>query len=523
MRPEDTEKSTANMEIDVLISTAGEGSRLHKINSEINKSLLPYLDKPIICHIIEKIPQNLNIGILVGYKSQQVKDFLTLAFPERQIIYIDVDDWNSSKSGTKYSLMFARKALNKSFWYLPCDGVYENMDFLLGDFEEDVFVINKIDEEVAFHYLTFIIRNERIIEQFFKSTGPSGDYAFTGVMRIKNKEDFFVRLEMTESNEFISIIQKNSLIHLTDKWKDLGNFEMYQDAISKAGNFDFSKAGEYTYQLSDKIIKWWADSQIANLKLEKPSLKPEVFPKNIKSKNQFLSYKKAPGTSFYEKANQDNFGNLLKWLREQLWITSEVDITENLKDFYKTKTAQRVNLLGTKKLEDSYNPKTVNGIKVQSWTNYYKKINWNLLIHTAKASFIHGDLQFDNIIYQQSTNEFVLIDWRYDFSGLKTTGDLYYDFAKMLGGIYMNYQEIKKGNFNFRFKNDAVEIEVPSLRESKDLISILEQHARDLGLNLDKIYALVPIIFWNMAPLHKEPFSNLCWCLGIMNFEIQDK
>ena len=145
------------------------------------------------------------------------------------------------------------------------------------------------------------------------------------------------------------------------------------------------------------------------------------------------------------------------------------------------------------------------------------------MIHTAKASFIHGDLQFDNIIYQQSTNEFVLIDWRYDFSGLKTIGDLYYDFAKMLGGIYMNYQEIKKGNFNFSFKNDAVEIEVPSLRESKDLISILEQHARDLGLNLDKIYALVPIIFWNMAPLHKEPFSNLCWCLGIMNFEIQDK
>ena len=176
MRPEDMEKSTANMEIDVLISTAGEGSRLHKINSEINKSLLPYLDKPIIYHIIEKIPYNLNIGILVGYKSQQVKDFLTLAFPQRQIIYIDVDDWNSSKSGTKYSLMFARKILNKSFWYFPCDGVYENMDFLLKDFEEDVFVVSKIDQEVAFHYLTFIIRSKRIVEQFFKSTGASGGY-----------------------------------------------------------------------------------------------------------------------------------------------------------------------------------------------------------------------------------------------------------------------------------------------------------------------------------------------------------
>ena len=72
-------KSTANMEIDVLISTAGVGSRLHKISPDINKSLLPYSNKPIIYHIIEKIPRDLRIGILLGYKSQQVKDFLTLA------------------------------------------------------------------------------------------------------------------------------------------------------------------------------------------------------------------------------------------------------------------------------------------------------------------------------------------------------------------------------------------------------------------------------------------------------------
>jgi dTDP-glucose pyrophosphorylase len=66
------------MEIDVLISTAGEGSRLHKISTEINKSLLPYSNKPIIYHIIEKIPRDLSIGILLGYKSQQVKEGYTI-------------------------------------------------------------------------------------------------------------------------------------------------------------------------------------------------------------------------------------------------------------------------------------------------------------------------------------------------------------------------------------------------------------------------------------------------------------
>ena len=211
------------------------------------------------------------------------------------------------------------------------------------------------------------------------------------------------------------------------------------------------------------------------------------------------------------------------WLKEQLWLPSEIDIRENLKDFYKNKTLTRINLLGNKKLVQSYNPKVINGIEVQSWQFYYERINWDFLTQNAKSSFIHGDLQFDNIIYEKSTNKFTLIDWRYDFSGLMSIGDLYYDFAKMLGGIHMNYQEIKKGKFDFSLKNNTVEIKVPSLDESKDLISILEDHAKDLGLDVNKINALVPLIFWNMAPLHKEPFASICWCLGLMNYEILDK
>ena len=77
MHQEAMEKSKVNMEIDVVISTAGQGLRLHKINSDINKSLLPYLGQPIIYNIIRKIPSNYKIGILLGYKSEQVKDFLT--------------------------------------------------------------------------------------------------------------------------------------------------------------------------------------------------------------------------------------------------------------------------------------------------------------------------------------------------------------------------------------------------------------------------------------------------------------
>jgi choline kinase len=508
------------MGIDVLISTAGQGSRLHKINSDINKSLLPYSNQPIIYSIIEKIPTNYKIGILLGYKSQQVKDFLSLAFPDREIIYIYVDDWTSSISGTKYSLLFAYELLQNSFWYFPCDGIYDDIDFLFEEFLEDVFLISKIDKTRAHHYLTFTIEGARIQEQFFKSTGANGNYAFTGVMKISNKELFFSRLRASDSNEFVSIIPANSLVHITKNWKDLGNYEMYEEEISKTEDFDFSKTGEYTYQLKDRVIKWWLDPAIPELKLEKPRIKPEVFPKNNKVLNHFLTYSKAPGTPFYESVNPRNFLTLLNWLQNKLWTPTELNIEENLHQFYKNKTLSRINLLGEKKTLDSYNPKSINGFDVQPWQYYFENINWGLLIKKNQPSFVHGDLQFDNIIYDKETEEFTLIDWRYDFSGLNSIGDLYYDFAKMLGGIHVNYQEIKKGKFHFSYENEKVVFSLPSITDSEELTRVLESFAGKVGLDIYKIKQLVPLIFWNMAPLHKEPFSNLCWILGILHYEV---
>jgi len=508
------------MEIDVVISTAGKGLRLHKINSDINKSLLPYLGQPIIYDIIKKIPINYQIGILLGYKSEQVRDFLTLAFPDREFIYIYVDDWSSSVSGTKYSLLFADELLKNSFWYFPCDGVYDKLDFLFKEFSEDVFLVSKIDKDKAHHYLSFSIIGERIQKQFFKSTGPSGNYAFTGVMKISNKEVFFSRLRASDSNEFVSIIPDNSLVHLTDNWKDLGNSEAYEEEISKAGDFDFSKTGEYTYQLDDKVIKWWLDPAIPKLKLEKPRIKPEVFPRNNRVLNNFLSYSKAPGTSFYDCVNSRNFLILLDWLQNKLWTPIDLNIQGNLHQFYKNKTFSRIDLLGEKKSFGSYNPKSINGFDVQPWQHYFEDINWDFLINKNQPSFIHGDLQFDNIIYDEKIEQFTLIDWRYDFSGLNSIGDLYYDFAKMLGGIYVNYQDIKKGKFYFRHENGKVIFNLPSISNRDELVRTLESFAGSLGLNIHKIKQLVPLIFWNMAPLHKEPFSNLCWTLGILHYEI---
>ena len=53
-----------------------------------------------------------------------------------------------------------------------------------------------------------------------------------------------------------------------------------------------------------------------------------------------------------------------------------------------------------------------------------KKIPWDYVCN-GKTSFFHGDLNFDNIIYDDSQKKFLLIDWRQDFAGELEFLDLY--------------------------------------------------------------------------------------------------
>ena len=512
------ERSQMNTKAEVLISTAGIGSRMKKISSSLHKGLLPYQDKPILYHLIASIPDHLRIGLILGYKSDQIRDFIELVFPERDFTFIQVDDWTSKDSGTSPSLKSAQDFVESEFWYFPCDGVYSNMDFLEQSPGEDVFVVSEVDSSKTDHYLTFDIYENRIQKTYFKQPGRENVFAFTGAMRIADKSIFFRKLDDTDSVEFVSVIENGALTDLSKYWVDLGNVESYGEATREVV-FDFSKPDEFVYQLDGKILKWWADPSIAEMKLTKPHLKPIAFPKDVISQGQFLRYDLETGSPLYEEIDPEKFEHFLDWLEAEVWTPVSINIATNVRDFYKVKTLDRIEKLGSRKLTTAYNPKYVNGVKVRNWEYYLGNINWSLLLNERRATFIHGDLQFDNVIFDSLRQKFTLIDWRHDFAGLRAYGDIYYDFAKMLGGIHLNYQLIKNGNLDFECINERVEITIPSASRETELASILYNRALSMNLDLDKIRLLVPLIYWNMAPLHNEPFASICWSMGLKLFE----
>ena len=61
-----------------IILAAGEGQRLRPFTTNRPKSMLSIADKPILEYVIEALAQNgiRNIVIVVGYKKEQVFDFI---------------------------------------------------------------------------------------------------------------------------------------------------------------------------------------------------------------------------------------------------------------------------------------------------------------------------------------------------------------------------------------------------------------------------------------------------------------
>lgn len=504
----------------VIIPTAGIGSRMKNYTKTVNKSLLPYKGIPILSHIINSFPENTDFIIPLGFMADQVKNFCKITYPNKKFIFFKVD-WNSKKSGTGYTLKQCKKYVDRPFWYIPCDTYFNENVLDVVSNNNDCFFIKKVPENFSHLYTMFLLVENKINAISFKEKKDQSWVAFTGLMYIFNYNNFFQRLENYNGNEFIPIIEKGSNCLELNSWLDFGNLKIYQNEVNKIQKFDFSKTDEITYIFDDKIVKWWKDESIAEKKFLKTFKNKNIFPNNVRFYKNFLSYDKFFGETLYQKNDYKIFRKLLDWLYKEVWNLSSDIIHEQSLLFYKEKTLDRIDKF-LKKYPNLPNIKKVNGTEIKSYQYYLNKIDWNSISQKSIASFIHGDLQFDNIIINNN-DEFKIIDWRHEFAGLVDSGDLYYDLAKLAGGFIINYSYIKENNFKYTENNEEILLEIPTIDNFIFYQQTLEEFILEKNLDINKIKTLIPIIFWNMSPLHSYPFDLFLWYLGLKIFsEIYD-
>ena len=369
-------------------------------------------------------------------------------------------------------------------------------------------------------YCNLLSNNKKILDIKDKEFASNRYKHFIGLAYIKDYKLFWSGLNLMKKNAgeyqvidgFKKLIEFASVKEKKLEWYDIGNLKNYSATIKKYENFNFRKTNEFIYIDKNNITKF-INSKIKIKKLITRTKKIKLFPKIIKFKKQFIQYKFIPGEVFYNLVNEKNFKKLLYFLSTKLWIINKSkNIKKLCKKFYHTKTLKRIKLF-----LDKYNYKKdlnirINGTLVPSIDELITKVPWQK-IYKGISSKIHGDLQFDNIIFDKKN--FFLIDWREDFGGNLNYGDLYYDLAKMYGGIEMNYDIIKKGKFSYVEKKNGIFYKFDS---RKNLINdVKKEYKKFLSLkklSLEKIEILKCLIYINMSPLHEYPFDKLLFAHG---------
>ena len=516
MAEEHTEELATSMTNTVIIPTAGTGSRMGNYTKNLNKALLPYKDKPVLAHIIDSFPKDSKFIIPVGYLKEQIIDFCSVAYSDRNIEFLHIDDWTSAKSGTGYTLLQCKNSIHSPFWYVPCDTYFD--ESILNKVNKlDCYFVKDVSEKDSLLYTMFKTDIQwRITDIKFKQSCDESWRAFTGLMYIKDWELFFRDLSNTDSNEFIGIIKHGSEVASLDSWLDFGSPMIYQTELSKSQKFDFTKKDEVTYICNNRVVKWWLDSTVAKKKYDKVLANPHVFPANCTHSGNYMAYDFFPGKTLYEFNNPVAFNELLNWLETNVWRDIDADIHDASIEFYKTKSLLRINKFLEK--YPNLNPVTnIDGVEVRDYSYYLNKIDWEYFAQITRPGFLHGDLQFDNIIVSD-IGEFKIIDWRHEFAGLVEYGDIYYDLAKMAGGLIINYANIKNHNFNIEIDNDSVTLSIPSVEHITVYQERLKKYILANNLDYNKVQQLIPIIFWNMSPLHTAPFDIFLWYLGIKLF-----
>ncbi len=513
----------------VCILAAGKGTRMANLTKDLHKALLPLNNKPIISHIVEAFPKEIEIILAVGYKKDIIKQYLRVAHPERKFTFVDVDNYDGPGSGPGYSMLKCKE-------HLQCPFILDTVDTMVVEKipppDHDWFGIAEIESNETERYCTTRLEGDLVVKLDDK-TKNDNRYAYIGLAGIKNYELFWeslvnnkymIKNEYQVTNGFNGIVNRRQLHGIRFTWYDTGSEQNYLDAAEKfnKGFNSLDKTNECIYFVNGRVIKYFADPMMVSNRIKRTEVLSEFCPDISAVTENFYAYKYVDGTPLSEVLNDIVFQEFLDWSQKKFWKVKTLDSEEQDKfkkactEFYKTKSLKRIEqFYQVTKMQDR--EEYINGYKVPKLEDLLKKIDWEWMTNGIPVNF-HGDYFIENIIYQKSPDEgkhkFVLIDWRQNFGGLIDYGDIYYDLAKISHGIKISHEMIRKNMYDIIIDGENVTIQYGNYNTLIDCQALLRTFIEKNGYDNKKVDVLTSLIYLNIAPLHTYPYNLLLYYLG---------
>ena len=520
----------------VVIPTAGVGSRLLDQTQHTNKSLINILNKPVISHIIESFPQNVEFVIALGHKGNLVKDYINLTYPNRTFFFRRIFPYKGKGSGLGLSLISCKRYLNEPFIFISCDTIVK------GKIPKPAFNwVGYSEQNEVKSYRCIHKYNNQVLNFVDKNKAKSGTHKpYIGLAGIKDYKDFWLQMEENDSRKIeegevfgLRSLLKLQIKPIKYKWFDTGNPLALKKTIKElnrnsGGPNILSKKNEDIWFVNNLVIKYSNDKNFIKNRIKRAKILKGFVPRIKGKKNNIYSYDYIKGEILSSVINKSNFKNLLKfskkfWKKKKLNIKERKKFINRCNSFYKDKTLERVNLF-YKKFNQKDNKISINDSKMILLKDIFNKLDWKN-ISDGIPSRLHGDYHFENIILSKKSKRFILLDWRQDFAGYLSFGDIYYDLAKLMHGIIVSHEFVVKKKFKISWTHQNIKFYMKRSKNHKICQQIFEKWIYENGYDLKKVKILTALIYLNIAALHHYPYSLLLFALGksMLHKEIVNK
>ncbi len=515
------------MSFRVCIPTAGTGSRLGDETRFLNKSLVAVANRPTLSHQIDQFPADTEFVIALGHKGHLVREFLELAYPERRFFFADVAPFEGPGSGLGLSLLACREHLQQPFIFLSCDTlVREPVPPPTHNW------LGWADTPDLAPYRTVAVEGGAARALCEKGEGrPGSHHAYIGLAGVHDHAAFWQAMQAGgadtvatgEAQGLRALLAQRpgSTLAYRFTWFDTGQAAALATARAAYRQPDepniLPKANEAIWFVGDRVVKFSDDTQFIARRARRVEQIAEFVPTLLGVREHMYSYRLVQGPVLSDAVDGPTFDRFLAQC-QQFWQPAALDaearqkFQQTCRAFYRDKTLERVALyyknFGT---EDGC--ETLNGEATPTLAELLAGVDWDRLADGLPGRF-HGDFHFENIVVSPDGQRFTFLDWRQDFGGSLTVGDVYYDLAKLLHGLIVSHELIAGNHFHSERRGGAIRYDFHRKQVLVDCERRFLAWVAEQGYDVHKVQLLTALIYLNIAALHHDPYCHLLYALG---------